>query len=110
MNDPPAVWHPGATYATGGAHGPAVPGLVTGPVAFGSPTAPGQLLVVPDARSIHSQHFDTIAGLIVERGGPLSHLVLLAREHGLPTIVGPAPDVEPGTVMTLDGAKGTLTP
>ena len=111
----PAVWHPGAEEVsraadTGGAWGAAVPGEATGRLALGDPgERDGVLLVVGDARSVHARHFDRVVGLIVDRAGPLSHLVLLARERGIPTVIGSAPDLPDGTRVHLNASRGTLT-
>ncbi|HYG97017.1 MAG TPA: PEP-utilizing enzyme, partial [Solirubrobacterales bacterium] len=55
--------------------------------------------------------FPTISGLIVERGSALSHSAVVAREFGIPTVVG-VPDVTElladGDVVRLDGAAGTI--
>ncbi len=114
---PPAILHPGAVglpeglaqdrNAAKGEFGPAVAGVVSGPLAW-VPTD-GCILVVADPRGAHHEHFDRIAGLVIDRAGPLSHLVLLAREAGIPTILGAAPDLEAGVEVRLDGAAGTLT-
>ncbi|ATL26929.1 PEP/pyruvate-binding domain-containing protein [Streptomyces formicae] len=52
-----------------------------------------------------------LAGLIAQTGSPLSHLALLAREFGLPAVVG-VPDavrrVPPGSSLTLDGTTGEV--
>jgi rifampicin phosphotransferase len=55
--------------------------------------------------------FPTISGLIVERGSALSHSAVVAREFGIPTVVG-VPGVttllEDGEIVRLDGAAGTI--
>ncbi|MGW6057571.1 PEP/pyruvate-binding domain-containing protein [Streptomyces sp. NPDC055189] len=54
-----------------------------------------------------------LAGLIAQTGSPLSHLALLAREFGLPTVVG-VPDAvrrfQPGSRLALDGTTGDVQP
>ncbi|MBT9557485.1 MAG: hypothetical protein IV100_15700 [Myxococcales bacterium] len=104
-------------------YGPAVRGAVVGILCFDDPDPvivgptgvephPGPdrplILYVADARPGHAAHFPRIAGLIVERGGPLSHLVLLAREAGIPTVIGPRPSFPAGALVTLDGGSGAL--
>src|SRR4051794_4009801 len=55
--------------------------------------------------------FPMVSGLIVERGSALSHSAVVARELGIPTVVG-VPDVtrilEEGETVRLDGAAGTV--
>lgn len=55
--------------------------------------------------------FPTVKGLLVERGSILSHSAVVARELGIPTVVG-VPDVtrilHDGERIVLDGAAGTV--
>jgi pyruvate,water dikinase len=50
---------------------------------------------------------------VAETGSPLSHLAILAREHGVAIVVG-FPDATsrfgPGDVVTVDGHSGTIEP
>lgn len=55
--------------------------------------------------------FPMIKGLIVERGSMLSHSAVIARELGIPTIVGIkdiTKKLETGTFIQMDGEKGTI--
>ncbi len=56
--------------------------------------------------------FPTAGGVLVERGSTLSHSAVVARELGIPAVVG-VPDllaiVRDGERVTLDGAAGTVT-
>ncbi|WP_329278388.1 PEP/pyruvate-binding domain-containing protein [Streptomyces sp. NBC_01451] len=52
-----------------------------------------------------------LTGLVAQTGSPLSHLAVLAREFGLPTVVGAADAVHrfpPGTRVTVDGTNGDV--
>ncbi|CBL43822.1 phosphoenolpyruvate synthase like [gamma proteobacterium HdN1] len=55
--------------------------------------------------------FPTAGGILVERGSTLSHSAVVARELGIPAIVG-IPDitrrVRDGERVIMDGAKGTV--
>ncbi|MFI9148975.1 PEP/pyruvate-binding domain-containing protein [Streptomyces sp. NPDC053367] len=54
-----------------------------------------------------------LTGLVAQTGSPLSHLAVLAREYGLPAVVGAADAVRrfpPGTRLTLDGRTGETRP
>lgn len=55
--------------------------------------------------------YPSASGLLVERGSPLSHSAIVARELGLPTIVN-IPNllatVKDGMVIEMDGATGTV--
>jgi pyruvate,water dikinase len=49
--------------------------------------------------------------LLIERGSILSHSAIVAREMGIPTIVGIAglvSTLETGQVVTMDGGAGTV--
>ncbi|HSG47645.1 MAG TPA: PEP/pyruvate-binding domain-containing protein [Longimicrobiales bacterium] len=56
--------------------------------------------------------FPALSGLIVERGGLLSHSAVVAREMGIPTIVGvggnPLERLRSGDRVRMDGARGTV--
>jgi pyruvate,water dikinase len=52
-----------------------------------------------------------LAGLVAETGSPLSHLAILAREHGVATVVGvtgAASRFHSGDIATVDGHEGTV--
>ncbi|MCX4909584.1 PEP/pyruvate-binding domain-containing protein [Streptomyces sp. NBC_00878] len=52
-----------------------------------------------------------LAGLVAQTGSPLSHLAVLAREFGLPTVVGATDAVRrfpPGSLLTIDGTTGDV--
>ncbi|MBN1669539.1 MAG: hypothetical protein JXR37_00800 [Kiritimatiellae bacterium] len=55
--------------------------------------------------------FPSISGLVVERGSMLSHSAIVAREMGIPAVVGvpgATQRVKTGDRVRLDGAKGTV--
>ncbi|WP_371659175.1 PEP/pyruvate-binding domain-containing protein [Streptomyces sp. NBC_00280] len=52
-----------------------------------------------------------LTGLVAQTGSPLSHLAVLAREFGLPAVVGATDAVNrfpPGTHLTVDGTTGDV--
>jgi phosphotransferase system enzyme I (PtsI) len=51
-----------------------------------------------------------VLALVTERGGPTSHTAIIARQLGIPCVVGThgAMDVEAGTPMLVDGMAGTV--
>ncbi len=64
-------------------------------------TDPGWVAALPNA-----------AGLIIERGSPLTHVAIVARELGVPTIVkmkDATREIETGMLIRMDGAQGTVT-
>jgi rifampicin phosphotransferase len=53
-----------------------------------------------------------LAGLIAETGSPLSHLAILAREYGIPAVVGVAAatsQLRDGQLVSVDGQTGVIT-
>lgn len=72
---------------------------------------PGDILVCPITMASWSPVFAVIAGLITERGGPLSHPATLAREYGIPAVLS-LPDATTvlvnGTTVSIDGGAGTV--
>jgi pyruvate,water dikinase len=55
--------------------------------------------------------YPAVSGLLIERGSILSHSAIVAREMGIPTIVGIpglTTALETGRRVTMDGAAGTV--
>jgi pyruvate,water dikinase len=55
--------------------------------------------------------YPSVSGLLIERGSILSHSAIVAREMGIPTIVGIpglVGTLKTGQVVTMDGAAGTV--
>ena len=103
--------------AEGLAGTPASAGVVTGiarvilePV--GARLEPGEILVAPSTDPGWTPLFLTAGGLVMEMGGANSHGAVVAREYGIPAIVG-VPDatrrIVTGQKIALDGATGTIT-
>jgi rifampicin phosphotransferase len=74
---------------------------------------PGEILVAPSTDPGWTPLFLTAGGLVMEMGGPMSHGAIVAREYGIPAVVG-VPDatelIETGRRITLDGSAGEVTP
>lgn len=93
-------------------------GVVTGPVkVLRTPTEDarldGEILVAERTDPGWVPLYPSVSGLLIERGSILSHSAIVAREMGIPTIVGIAGLVEmleTGQVVTMDGAAGTVRP
>jgi len=52
-----------------------------------------------------------LSAIVTDRGGQLSHAAIVAREYGIPAVVGTmnATDMIPdGARVTVDGAAGTV--
>ena len=55
--------------------------------------------------------FFLIRGLVMERGGMLSHGAILAREYGIPTVVGVKDAtslIAPGRMVVVDGDRSVV--
>ena len=55
--------------------------------------------------------YPAVSGILIERGSVLSHSAIVAREMGIPTIVGITgliKRVQPGQRLKMDGSSGTV--
>jgi pyruvate,water dikinase len=79
----------------------------------GAHLEPGEILVAPSTDPGWTPLFLTAGGLVMEMGGPNSHGAVVAREYGIPAVVG-VPDatslIATGHSITVDGAAGTVVP
>ena len=95
---------------------PASPGRVTGRARVilnptGAYLEPGEILVAPSTDPGWTPLFLTAGGLVMEMGGAISHGAVVAREYGIPAVVGVAEATERitnGQQITVDGAAGTV--
>ncbi|WP_167761088.1 PEP/pyruvate-binding domain-containing protein [Geodermatophilus sp. DF01_2] len=86
-------------------------GTGTGPVHHGDDPPEGAVLVVRTLDPALASVLPRLAGLVAETGSVLAHLAILAREAGVPTVVGFTGALErfpPGTVVRVDGATGEV--
>jgi pyruvate,water dikinase len=102
------------------------PGQLTGtPASAGTVTAtarvvldpvgahlePGEILVAPSTDPGWTPLFHTAGGLVMEMGGANSHGAVVAREYGIPAVVG-VPDatlrIITGQQITIHGATGQI--
>ncbi|HEX2729633.1 MAG TPA: PEP-utilizing enzyme, partial [Rubrobacteraceae bacterium] len=78
----------------------------------GAHLEPGEILVAPSTDPGWTPLFLTAGGLVMEMGGPMSHGAIVAREYGIPAVVG-VPDaterIATGQRITLDGSAGTVS-
>ncbi|SHL28598.1 pyruvate, water dikinase [Pseudonocardia thermophila] len=78
----------------------------------GAHLEPGEILVVPSTDPGWTPLFLTAGGLVMEMGGANSHGAVVAREYGIPAVVG-VPDatvaITTGDRITVDGAAGVVT-
>jgi phosphohistidine swiveling domain-containing protein len=72
----------------------------------------GVVLVVSHLEPQLAPLLPRLAGLVAETGSPLSHLAILAREMGVPVVVGVADAAgrfPSGTEVVVDGTTGEVT-
>lgn len=95
---------------------PCSPGIVTGRVkVLHSPNddmrLSGEILVAERTDPGWVPLYPSISGLLIERGSILSHSAIVAREMGIPTIVGIRgliASVKTDDVVTMDGSSGSV--
>ena len=77
----------------------------------GAALEPGEILVAPSTDPGWTPLFLTAGGLVMEMGGAMSHGAVVAREYGIPAVVGVRDATErivTGQRITVDGAAGTI--
>jgi phosphohistidine swiveling domain-containing protein len=94
------------------------PGRVTGmarvlhgPQEFGQMT-PGDVLVAPITTPAWTPLFAMATAVVTDIGGPLSHGSIVAREYGVPAVLGTGSAtsrIRSGQTVTVDGSAGTIT-
>ena len=78
----------------------------------GARLEPGEILVAPSTDPGWTPLFLTAGGLVMEMGGAMSHGAVVAREYGIPAVVG-VPDatgrIATGQRIIVDGSAGEIT-
>jgi pyruvate,water dikinase len=72
---------------------------------------PGQILIATTTMPAWTPYFGVAAGIVTETGGPLSHCAVVAREYGIPAVVGAAgamTAITSGQRITVDGDRGIV--
>jgi pyruvate,water dikinase len=78
----------------------------------GARLEPGEILVAPSTDPGWTPLFLTAGGLVMEMGGANSHGAVVAREYGIPAVVGVPRATEAiatGAEVTVDGASGVVS-
>jgi rifampicin phosphotransferase len=97
---------------------PASSGFATGPVrVIREPTefdrlTSGDVLVCPYTNPAWTTLFQRAAAVVVDSGGPGSHAAIVAREYGIPAVMGTAIGTKTlidGQFVTVDGSTGRVT-
>jgi rifampicin phosphotransferase len=85
--------------------------VLSGPAEFGR-MQPGEVLVASITTPAWTSLFTLAAAVVTDVGGPLSHSSIVAREYGIPAVLGTGvatrriPD---GARVRVDGDAGTVT-
>jgi len=96
---------------------PVSPGTVTGPVSLIKSPAefdrmiPGSILACPMTNPAWTPLFAHATGLVTDMGGILGHGSIVAREYGIPAVVGTGTitrRVRHGQMIRIDGNDGTV--
>ena len=96
---------------------PVSPGSVEGIVhvvldPHGVQLTPGEILVCPATDPAWTPLFLTAGGLVMEVGGMMTHGSVVAREYGIPAVVGvqqATERLETGQRVRVDGSSGKIT-
>jgi len=111
MRDP-VEWRPDAVRGV-----PASPGRVTGRarVVRGATEFDrlqrGEVLVCPVTTPAWTQLFERAAAVVTDVGSPASHASIIAREYGIPAVVGTGDGttrIHEGELVTVDGGAGVV--
>jgi pyruvate,water dikinase len=73
---------------------------------------PGEVLVAVTTMPPWTPLFGVAAAVVTETGGPLSHCAIVAREYGIPAVVGATGatrTIRTGQLVTVDGSRGVVT-
>ena len=98
---------------------PAAPGRVTGPVRIVRSSdefdrlEEGEILVAPLTAPAWTPLFSRAAAVVTDVGSALAHASIIAREFGIPAVVGcvdATARLRDGMIVTVDGARGTVEP
>ncbi|MGI5282750.1 PEP/pyruvate-binding domain-containing protein [Nonomuraea polychroma] len=85
--------------------------VIRGPAEFGKFEA-GDVLVCPYTNPSWTPLFQRAAAVIVDSGGAASHAAIVAREYGIPAVMGTGTGtsvLEDDRLVTVNGDTGTVT-
>ena len=73
---------------------------------------PGEILVAGITTPAWTPLFAMASGVVTDIGGPLSHGSIVAREYGIPAVLGTGlatRTITSGQMLSIDGNAGTVT-
>ena len=85
--------------------------VICGPEEFAL-MKPGDILVAKITTPAWTPLFALASGIVTDVGGPLSHSSIVAREYGIPAVLGTGVATErirAGEFITVDGDGGVVT-
>jgi pyruvate,water dikinase len=85
--------------------------VLAGPEEFGQ-MRPGDVLVARMTTPAWTSLFAVASAVVTDVGGPLSHSSIVAREYGIPAVLGTGVATQrltSGTQVRVDGDAGTVT-
>jgi pyruvate,water dikinase len=96
---------------------PVSPGVVEGRVRVvldphQADLSPGEILVCPATDPAWTPLFLTASGLVMEIGGMMTHGAIVAREYGIPAVVGvhhATTRLQTGQLVLVNGSTGQIT-
>ena len=72
---------------------------------------PGEILVAPTTYTSWTRIFGTIAAAVLDTGGIMCHAAIVAREYGLPAVVGTGTAttrIKTGDCLQIDATNGVV--
>ncbi|HEX6255821.1 MAG TPA: PEP/pyruvate-binding domain-containing protein [Euzebyales bacterium] len=97
--------------AVGGGQATGPVRVIRQPAEFGTLRS-GDVLVCPYTNPSWTSLFQRAAAVVVDTGGPTSHAAIVAREYGIPAVMGTGTattSLIDGQVVTVDGDHGHVT-
>ncbi|MFV0405468.1 MAG: PEP/pyruvate-binding domain-containing protein [Propioniciclava sp.] len=86
--------------------------VIGGPAEFGALQS-GEVLVCPSTNPAWTPLFTRAAAVVVDHGGFASHAAIVAREYGIPSVMGTGNGttiLQTGMPVVVDGDHGTVRP
>ena len=85
--------------------------IIRGPAEFGQLRS-GEILVCPYTNPSWTPLFQRAAAVVVDAGGIASHAAIVAREYGIPAVMGTGSGtsaLQEGQLVLVDGTRGLVT-